>query len=521
MPTTLGVQLAPAAPPAPSGDERRHQELRAELVALRQVLEQVVLAESTPTEPAQIVVPPSDLTEVVEALSALERAPLDVNALADAVATAVGLAMDERRVEVPDRADDVIAELKKIGSRFGRLVALTSPIVAPDISDRPDRKLGRVEVTNFPPVVVSQEISNDVGNPVPVSGTVAVSNFPASVEVANDVGSPIPVTGTVTTTGTSTVAVTDQRTSATLTAAAPDTTTGIATTTGVVVVPSDGKSGFSAQIIASTSPAWVGSVITEYSLDNGQTWTPTAWRQSVTGSTQNTLLSTQTVALGTYTGGLLRGSAAGATHYRVRQATRTAGSVTVNLVTHQGTGAIFSNTVLDTRELFQYLCSAAGRRVGFNATTDGVSLATATAGTQSLFAVFSNPSTSTVDATIYKIEFGSNVPGRVRRFRNGAITIPTGQNPRPSINRAGGLAVAQSMLYGRETILTVTTQATGGTVTKLVYLNGASDDPDLVNGTLTVRPGENLYWTFTPNANPSATSDVALNLIWAETAAQP
>jgi hypothetical protein len=40
----------------------------------------------------------------------------------------------------------------------------------------------------------SIEISNDVGNPIPVSGTVAISN--SSVEIANDVGNPIPVSGT-------------------------------------------------------------------------------------------------------------------------------------------------------------------------------------------------------------------------------------------------------------------------------------------------------------------------------------
>ena len=51
-----------------------------------------------------------------------------------------------------------------------------------------------VGVNNFP---ASTEISNDVGNPVPVSGSVSVSNFPASTEISNDVGNPIPVSGSV------------------------------------------------------------------------------------------------------------------------------------------------------------------------------------------------------------------------------------------------------------------------------------------------------------------------------------
>lgn len=62
------------------------------------------------------------------------------------------------------------------------------------------------------------EIKNDAGNPIPVSGTVAVSNFPATqvvsgtvnigtipeVEIKNDTGNPVPVSGTVSATqGTS------------------------------------------------------------------------------------------------------------------------------------------------------------------------------------------------------------------------------------------------------------------------------------------------------------------------------
>jgi len=39
------------------------------------------------------------------------------------------------------------------------------------------------------------EIKNDVGNPVPVSGTVAISN--AELEISNDSGNPVPVSGTV------------------------------------------------------------------------------------------------------------------------------------------------------------------------------------------------------------------------------------------------------------------------------------------------------------------------------------
>lgn len=53
---------------------------------------------------------------------------------------------------------------------------------------------GSVSVSNFP---ASVEISNDSGSVIPVSGTVSVSNFPASVEISNDTGSAVPVSGSV------------------------------------------------------------------------------------------------------------------------------------------------------------------------------------------------------------------------------------------------------------------------------------------------------------------------------------
>jgi hypothetical protein len=67
---------------------------------------------------------------------------------------------------------------------------------------------GTVAISGTPTVTISNssiEIANDVGNPVPISGTVAISN--SSVEIANDVGNPIPVNGTVAISGTPTVTI--------------------------------------------------------------------------------------------------------------------------------------------------------------------------------------------------------------------------------------------------------------------------------------------------------------------------
>lgn len=65
---------------------------------------------------------------------------------------------------------------------------------------------GTVGISGTPTVTISNssiEIANDVGNPVPISGTVAISGTPtvtignSSIEIANDVGNPVPVSGTV------------------------------------------------------------------------------------------------------------------------------------------------------------------------------------------------------------------------------------------------------------------------------------------------------------------------------------
>lgn len=54
---------------------------------------------------------------------------------------------------------------------------------------------GTVAVSNFPGTT---EITNDAGNPIPVNGSVSVSNFPSATEITNDAGNPVPVSGTVT-----------------------------------------------------------------------------------------------------------------------------------------------------------------------------------------------------------------------------------------------------------------------------------------------------------------------------------
>lgn len=367
--------------------------------------------------------------------------------------------------------------------------------------------------------------------PVPVSGTVtatptgtqAVSGpltntelRAVAVPVSTGLVIPQPQTDALTNTQLRAAPIVtadrDLRVSGSLSAVAPITTTGTGSTTGTLVVSAEGMSGFAVQVVASTSPVWVGSVVTEYSVDNGATWTATAWRQTITGSSENTLDNTELVNNGSYTGGLLRGVLAGASHYRVRLATNTAGSVQVFLVAHENTGAVFSNTVLDTRSVFQYLCSAAGRRVGFNATIDSVSSST----TAQLLAAFRNPVGSGVDLTIYKIEFGGGTAGKIRRFRGGTLTVGTGQVPAENVNRGGGTNTSVGQLYTGTRGLILNTTVTGGVLAKVTYIAANTDDMDAVDGTLTLRPGDVMSWTV---QNTTGTNDASLDLSWAQTAA--
>lgn len=76
-----------------------------------------------------------------------------------------------------------------VSSRIGMDVNVLNPTVATDVSalaTAANQTNGsqKTQITNFPATQ-------------PVSGSVSVSNFPTSTEIANDVGNPIPVSGTV------------------------------------------------------------------------------------------------------------------------------------------------------------------------------------------------------------------------------------------------------------------------------------------------------------------------------------
>lgn len=142
MPVQLGAGFtAPAPPPAPSGDERRHVELLAELSALRTTL----LALTQQPAP-QVTVAPTDMSEILYALEGLGVTPSSTVVDPRSIGEAVADALSSRHVDVPDRTDEVLEELKRIGRKFGVALANSAPLVSQDITDRDTRVLGQVDV---------------------------------------------------------------------------------------------------------------------------------------------------------------------------------------------------------------------------------------------------------------------------------------------------------------------------------------------------------------------------------------
>lgn len=157
MPVQLGGAFQTAAPPSPpTGDERRHVELLAELAALRDTL--IALAQ----QPApQVTVAPTDMSEVLYALEGLGISPAAPVVDSRGIGEAVADALSARQVEVPDRTDEVLEELKRIGRKFGVALANSAPVVSNDISSNPTRVLGQVEVSNFPPPSLLTKTDDD------------------------------------------------------------------------------------------------------------------------------------------------------------------------------------------------------------------------------------------------------------------------------------------------------------------------------------------------------------------------
>lgn len=158
----------------------------------------------------------------------------------------------------------------------------------------------------------------------------------------------------------------------------------------------------------------------------------------------------------------------------------------------------------------QYYAGVDGGNVSFN-TTAGVQSVNTSGG---VISSFLNPAGSGVDCYIQRLVLSSDQPGRYERYRGGTITV-TGTAATPN-NRGGNTSkVAQARLYGR-----AAATAAGGNIGMVTYVGASNTTSDPVDGSIILRPGEELHWMYYPNAGVSGNSNCAVEVVWWELAAR-
>lgn len=157
----------------------------------------------------------------------------------------------------------------------------------------------------------------------------------------------------------------------------------------------------------------------------------------------------------------------------------------------------------------QWAVSVDGDRCGYNAHSGSLSMLNAE---QQLVAAFVNPVGSKIDVYLDRIAVTSNMAGEWRRYRGGIITPSTPDNPAPSVNRGGGTATAKAKLYPATQIAATS----GGTHTKSLYTGANAGFENNTAGTLILRPGQALHWTYGPTPQGHSNVRAALELVWWE-----
>lgn len=172
-----------------------------------------------------------------------------------------------------------------------------------------------------------------------------------------------------------------------------------------------------------------------------------------------------------------------------------------------GLGTPASPHSLVFRTAAEYYSSASGGHRLFNSTSGVIPLGSA----GGVAFLFSNPAGSGVDAVIYKIVLGSSLIGNFRRFRKGSFTINSGATSQPAVNRSGGTTIAQAKPYLPSSVTVV---ADSGTLGKISMNAANGSDPDIVGGTITVPPNDNIYWSFASATNSAA--NTSIEVVWWE-----
>jgi len=156
----------------------------------------------------------------------------------------------------------------------------------------------------------------------------------------------------------------------------------------------------------------------------------------------------------------------------------------------------------------QFYASRAGGSVLFNAST-GVVTVPAAGGP---VAAFGNPASSDRDLHVHLIAQSMTVAGRVARFRDCEL-IGTGA-PAVSVNRGGGTATAKGLLAPAGAFT-----ASGGRLGRTTFVAAYSAYEHPVDGTIILRPGQNLVWFYDPDGSTGAAASI--EVVWWETAAEP
>lgn len=135
-----------------------------------------------------------------------------------------------------------------------------------------------------------------------------------------------------------------------------------------------------------------------------------------------------------------------------------------------------------------------------------------------IVAVFQNPADSGVILVPFRIVGSSSLDGERARYRVGpaipqsTVTLPVTATPAKIINRAGVAHATKGRLFPGAGAIAI-----NGMFEKTIFLGANGPDPTYENGSMELRPGDSLYWVFTPDSALSAKA-ISLEVVWGERA---
>lgn len=187
------------------------------------------------------------------------------------------------------------------------------------------------------------------------------------------------------------------------------------------------------------------------------------------------------------------------------------------------TGVASNNTLIEIRDrlqptalnvsrsLLQYYTSVEGGCVAFNATASSTAIPTSSNGT--IVCVLYNPTNSGVDLYLARIVLNAAQAGTFKRYRGTSITnIATTPVTATALNRGGSTNAPKGKVYGYNQV-----NATSPAFGKTSRVAASIDNSDDINGSIILRPGQYVSWTYAPNNNAS---DCDIEVVWWELTAK-